>query len=206
LSIKPTFSFIADETFSRGEYILAKRDPALLPIELLSFDVKATDMAVEVIWQTASETNNDFFTIQRSADGFAWENIAYVDGAGDSFVSLSYEYIDENPLNGVAYYRLMQTDFNGDFEIFDAMAVEFVSNSTFEMSVYPNPVVDFVTVNTVPDGQNLLLMNQSGQILFNQVVFEMNTNVNMENLPAGNYFISLVDANGNKTTQMIIKK
>lgn len=94
-----------------------------LPIELLSFGARAEQDAVVVSWATAAELNNDFFTIERSSDGFNYEAIGQITGAGNSRDVLNYEFVDRAPLAGRAYYRLKQTDYNGDFERFDPKMV-----------------------------------------------------------------------------------
>jgi hypothetical protein len=95
-----------------------------LPIELLNFSAKSIDNAVQLTWATAAEINNDFFTIERSSDGNNWEIISYVYGAGNSNYVIDYEYTDEMPLEGISYYRLKQTDFDGQFEYFTSVAVD----------------------------------------------------------------------------------
>ncbi|MDG1475608.1 MAG: BNR-repeat neuraminidase N-terminal domain-containing protein, partial [Vicingaceae bacterium] len=88
----------------------------LLPIELLSYSVACTGNTVQLDWITASELNNDYFTIERSVDAINFEAIATVDGSGNSSSIHNYSWSDDNPINGTVYYRLKQTDFNGAFE------------------------------------------------------------------------------------------
>jgi len=93
-------------------------------------------------WRTASEINNDYFTIERSVDGVNFEIIDIINGAGNSNNILHYETIDSNPLEGVSYYRLKQTDYDGQFEYSSIVSVrnheETISQ---EINVYPNPVL-----------------------------------------------------------------
>lgn len=96
-----------------------------LPVELISFDATVVDEQKSVVleWETASESNNDYFTIERSVDGYNWESITSVNGMGNSSVTTRYAYKDRQPMKGVSYYRLKQTDFNGDSEFFDIRSV-----------------------------------------------------------------------------------
>jgi hypothetical protein len=96
-----------------------------LPIELLSFtpDIKAD--RIELNWTTGTEINNDYFTIERSRDMYGWEVLGFVPGAGNSSVPLSYSFSDLRPLDGLAYYRLKQTDFDGKFEYFGPIAAHY---------------------------------------------------------------------------------
>ncbi|MDQ3046826.1 MAG: T9SS type A sorting domain-containing protein [Bacteroidota bacterium] len=86
-----------------------------LPIELLSFSGKSMAEKNQLIWETATETGNDFFTIERSTDAVNFMAISDVDGAGNSTRTIRYSTNDDFPLSGVSYYRLKQTDFNGEF-------------------------------------------------------------------------------------------
>lgn len=96
-----------------------------LPIKLVDFtaSIVREETAVLLDWQTESEVNNDFFTIERSSDGYNWLAIHKASGAGSSNSLLRYEHLDENPLSGISYYRLKQTDFDGEYEYFPVRSV-----------------------------------------------------------------------------------
>jgi hypothetical protein len=97
----------------------------VLPIELLDFDPHVKENEVVIEWTTSVEVNNDYFTIERSKDGFNYEVISQIAGAGFSSMNNSYEVIDTNPLIGSSYYRLRQTDFDGQNKVFPPVAVYF---------------------------------------------------------------------------------
>lgn len=97
----------------------------ILPIELLSFVAQARPDRIDLRWTTGTEINNDYFTIERSRDLYGWEVLGHVQGAGNSSIPLSYSFNDIRPLDGVAYYRLKQTDFDGKFEYFRPVAVHY---------------------------------------------------------------------------------
>jgi hypothetical protein len=86
---------------------------APLPIELLYLDASCQGNDVILKWATATETSNDYFTVERSYDGQSFEAIAIVDGAGNSSTMNAYTTVDKSNA-GNAYYRLKQTDFNGN--------------------------------------------------------------------------------------------
>jgi len=111
-----------------------------LPIKLLSFDAQKNGDVVDLSWVTAEEINNDFFTIERSVDGQVFEELTQVQGAGTSSESRSYSTIDNDPLSGTSYYRLKQTDFNGQYEYFPMVAVDF-ENTVSTVSVVENLTV-----------------------------------------------------------------
>ncbi|MFT6278591.1 MAG: hypothetical protein ACJAU0_001413 [Flavobacteriales bacterium] len=112
---------------------------SLLPIELLSFTAEPADNHVQLNWVTASETNNSYFTIERTSDHLNFETIAIIDGAGNSTQVLNYLALDNTPLNGLSYYRLKQTDYNGDSDYSNLVPVEFNGINDFIFNVYPNP-------------------------------------------------------------------
>jgi hypothetical protein len=99
-----------------------------LPIELISFTTTLIGDFVAIEWSTASELNNDYYVIQRSADGFNWQSIDTADGAGNSSWQIDYSREDRSPLLGLSYYRLKQVDFDGAFSYSD---LQVVSNGNF---------------------------------------------------------------------------
>jgi hypothetical protein len=109
-----------------------------LPIELLSFDAKPNDNHVDLNWTTATEINNDFFTIEKSTDASTFESVGTVKGAGNSNTVLNYSMEDNNPVKGISYYRLKQTDFDGKFTYSNTRAVKF-DYENFTFNIFPNP-------------------------------------------------------------------
>lgn len=113
----------------------------LLPIELLSFTgTYKTDYNL-IEWITASEKDNDFFTIERSLDGVNWEVLHIVDGAGNSTQTKFYSFPDYTfKGNTINYYRLKQTDTHGDFEYSQIISIEASEGAKMQVKeVYPNP-------------------------------------------------------------------
>jgi hypothetical protein len=109
-----------------------------LPIQLLSFDaVLSPEKKVLLNWETATEVNNDYFTIERSGNGTTFEEIGRVKGAGNSSSLLYYSSVDANPLANLSYYRLKQTDYNGHFVYSKIDPIRLDALSAFH--VFPNP-------------------------------------------------------------------
>lgn len=94
-----------------------------LPIELISFNAGYNGSYVVIDWSVASQVNNDYYEIQRSIDVEDWELVTSIEGAGSSNTQIDYRAIDENPLLGVSYYRLSQTDYDGTTETFFPVSV-----------------------------------------------------------------------------------
>jgi hypothetical protein len=110
-----------------------------LPIELISFDAYLTNGTVALEWQTASELNNDYFTIERSSNGVDFEPIMNVDGAGNSNHIINYFETDYSPLAGTSYYRLRQVDFDGTETFSEMKTIKTYDVLATEMNLYPNP-------------------------------------------------------------------
>lgn len=129
--------------FSAGDYFTvgtkSTNDP--LPVELFNFRVSKQEETVQIQWQTASEINNDYFTVQRSEKGETFDSLTRVDGAGNSQQTRSYEAVDSQPFTGTSYYRLKQTDFDGSVAYSTIKTITFESQSSHrQIKVYPNPV------------------------------------------------------------------
>lgn len=117
-----------------------------LPIELLSFNATPVNDAVQLTWSTASEKDNDFFTVERSIDGENWENVLFVEGAGTSIHRIDYASADLRPYKGLSYYRLKQTDFDGQFTHSSAVAV-YVNSEDKEFLFATNVMGQKVDLN-----------------------------------------------------------
>lgn len=142
-----------------------------LPIELLRFAASCSNSEVTVTWTTASETNNDFFTVQRSADGTNFEDVTIVDGAGNSNSIINYSAKDYSPYGGTSYYRLKQTDFDGSSKYSEVVAVSCA-----------DAVTDFTLVNAYDQG------NGNMAVVFNAGDNEL-------------YVVTLFDARGRQITE-----
>lgn len=155
-------------------WVLADKDNPL-PVELLTFNAVCGGEKVNVNWSTASETNNDYFSVERSADAIGWDNVTYVDGAGNSNTWLYYSAVDNEPLDGVSYYRMKQTDFDGAFSYSDPVQVGCENEDAFNLiSVIPglqnNELILFFTAKedeqynvTLFDARGRLIKNLSGK-------------------------------------------
>ena len=118
---------------------------AVLPVELVDFQANLRGETVVLTWTTLSELNNDYFSIEHSKDGVQFQEIARVNGAGNSNVMNQYETTDFSPDRGINYYRLIQTDFDGTSTKSNIVNVLFEKGKT---AIYPNPVKEKLFVTT----------------------------------------------------------
>ena len=111
----------------------------IMPVELVDVTAIQEDGKVKLSWITATENNNDFFTVEKSEDGKNFDELQIVDGHGNSTYTVQYSIFDENPTYGVNYYRLKQTDFNGTFVYSKTVSVKNDIDMSGNFRVFPNP-------------------------------------------------------------------
>jgi len=175
--------------------------PNSLPVELTYFNAILDQNKVKVDWSTASQRDNDYFTIERSTDGTNFESIGKVNGAGTTTDHLDYDFTDVKPIEGLSYYRLRQTDFNGESEIFNAVSINFVISVEYLTikSVGPNPFTNSFSINYLISKASEIsvsLTNTSGLLMFSDVVYAQKGDNEYGftadgTLPPGMYFLNI---------------
>jgi hypothetical protein len=168
---------------------------SLLPIELLNFNVKVIDKDyVRIGWQTASEFNNDYFTIVRSSNGIDWEELMRVDGAGNSSALLSYLEIEHTPYTGISYYRLKQTDFDGKFSYSQIRSISMLNSEVSNLEIYPNPSRNQITIKgNKAELAQIIIYNVLGQDvtkLTKEIIHnDSELKIDLSDLKSGTYYI-----------------
>ena len=177
--------------------------PVNLPITLLNFTAAALGSQVQLRWQTASETNNDHFEVERSADARTFNWLLSVAGHGDSQLLQDYQAIDAAPFPGINYYRLKQVDKDGRFQWSNVVSVN-MNRSPVGPSIrlYPNPAsqVLYITVTSTQDlNSTLHVYNAAGtQVItrYNPLTIGVNSlSVNISDLAPGIYFCQFENMN-----------
>ncbi|MEI6123172.1 MAG: T9SS type A sorting domain-containing protein [Bacteroidota bacterium] len=176
----------------------SKKNSNPLPIQLVSFDASCGSNGVDLAWVTATETNNDYFTIERSPDAKNWGVVTTVNGAGNSNMIINYSTTDANAIRGTSYYRLKQTDFDGKSETFSPVSVVCSTGAEQALvSYYPNPFVSVVTVdlkNLTTDTGLISVYDIYGNKVFTKTVSSTELDsksfpMNLSQLAAGIYTI-----------------
>ena len=165
----------------------------LLPVTWLAFEAKNINDQREVLceWITASEQNNDFFTVERSVDGQVWIELGTVAGSGNTSEPTNYQFIDRSPAPGVSYYRIRQTDYDGQFDYSETRAVERRSSTPLE--AFPNPGNGVFKLSGYHDG-DLGVYDLSGRRV--PFTLSMSGELRLVNPAAGSYIVELLRDNG----------
>jgi hypothetical protein len=176
-----------------------------LPISLLYFSATPENDKVRLQWATASELNNDYFTIERSADGKAWEEIERVAGAGNSFQRMEYTAWDEEPVSKTSYYRLKQTDYD---EQFTYSQVHFVkTTSANEIQIYYSMLTNELIVEAQLEDSvsNINISDALGhRVLLPYTTDSGKTVFSAAGLPAGIYIVQVYTGEGVKAVKIQI--
>ncbi len=214
----PTSTYLGSATFTStcptAGY--AHACSSILPIELLSFTAKKRDKVIQLNWTTASEINNDYFTIERSIDGIDFESILTVKGAGNSHQIINYTATDPDPPFGIFYYHLKQTDYDGKFENSYVIAVENNDNRTYV--IYPNPsdgnelYIKYSSQNAAAKDEDVIISiyNVVGELVFGKLMkgnFDKPLSLIYagEHLPKGIYTVKVSCSNEVKCEKLIVK-
>ncbi|MCF8267746.1 MAG: T9SS type A sorting domain-containing protein [Ignavibacteriales bacterium] len=186
-----------------------------LPVELTSFVAKTANNSVVLIWQTTTEVDNYGFLIQRKTQITNWEEIAFVEGHGNSNSPKEYMFVDIDKLNGIVKYRLKQIDNDGAFEYSDIVEVEISSVSEFKLSQnYPNPFNPTTIIGySIPEREFVSLkvfeiLGGEVKVLVNKYQQPGNYEVNFDakDLPSGVYIYRIKSGGFSHTQKMVLLK
>ncbi|OWY21021.1 T9SS C-terminal target domain-containing protein [Sphingobacteriales bacterium UPWRP_1] len=169
-----------------------------LDVQLINFTGTVQARGNLLNWATASEVNNDFYTLYRSADGVSYQKIAQVDGKGTTSLANSYQFLDENAPNGTAYYQLAQTDFDGTSITLGTVVLRRNITSLSVVQVAPVPATSAVNVifaATATERVQISLFDVAGKLVNTRTIDATagnnNIQIAVDQLPAGVYVLSL---------------
>jgi hypothetical protein len=180
-----------------------------LPIELLSFTVNCYNQNTVIAWSTASENNNDYFTIEHSADAANWMIIKTVDGAGNSSTVKNYSFTDSITNNMVSYFRLKQTDFDGKFKYSKVITIRNCKENSAPNSlvVYPNPaggIINFLFNGDIGQVRSIEVFNVLGERVYYSGRYQ--SSIDLTNKSAGMYYVHFNLSTKTITAKIIIER
>jgi hypothetical protein len=176
-------------TIAGGPYY--SNSAVVLPVELLNFQAHPLNKIVELTWQTASEKNASHFEVQRSRDGRTFDKIGQVKANGNSAALVNYAFTDDNPLNGVNYYRLRQMDTDGKETLSNIVSVSYNAKTTLQ--VFPNPATNKLTIIGEINSE-YVIFDPLGREILRGPLSDNSTDIDVSNLPSALYFAKVKDA------------
>lgn len=194
-----------DANINDGYPYLRDKNNGVLPVSLEYFKASVEENSVALSWKTSSEINNNFFAIERSIDGFKFEEIETISGGGNSNVELYYNVTDLKPFSGISYYRLKQVDFDGTTEYFNIEAVN-VEKTLGTFDVYPNPNNgSFIISADADSGYFYSIFDSAGKLVRNGELVDYENAINLDNVSTGVYFVKIKsDTDYLNTTKIIV--
>lgn len=179
---------------------------SILPVELQAFTVMTKDNQVQLDWSTASEFNTSYFTVERSADGSQWEQLAKVAAAGTSNSALDYHFTDTQPLPGLSYYRLKQTDLDAHEMYLGTRTARTAARQSISISPVPNPgnTISIKGIAAAYGHYQLCVINAAGSIIFR--TNPGSETITLPSLVPGIYLLQLTNsADGTVTNLRYVK-
>lgn len=184
-----------------------------LPIELIDFQASISeDQQVKLLWETRTEKDNAYFTIERSIDGVLFESLLQTPAQGEG--GGQYEVYDPNPVKGINHYRLKQTDIDGQYSYSAVVEVYFDPTHIFFFNTYPNPInkseeltLEFALPHSSP--VRLELRDLQGQMVWEEdAVGTIGQNQMQFRLPdlAGGFYYLLFEAGEEKEVRKVLVK
>jgi len=197
---------------SNAGIIAASSGP--LPIELLEFKATSKTSRVLLEWSTASETNNNYFSIERSSNGIDYTAITKVKGAGTTRSYNNYSVYDTEPLDGISYYRLKQVDYDNAFKYSPIVSLDFIGSLNF--SFFPNPIKSdeelsfMLTKNNGIKEFNVSISDLSGIEIYTENILtgsESKSTFILKNLNlhAGIYLLKLQSGNSSQIKKLVVQ-
>lgn len=208
-SVNGTFTYYARD-FNSGNCIedtFIVNVSGTLPVVIASFNAVLNKDKVLLDWTTSQEQNNKYFTVERSNDGRNFSFLGRVNGAGTSAVFKTYNLVDYTPDEGVNYYRLSQTDVDGNVRFYDVKTINYKSNKNFFANVLNNGTgqVRVVIHSSHAAGVNMKVVDILGKEILNET-FSVNSGGGTKNLylNSGVYILVLLNDKGDKVSNKII--
>ena len=180
----------------------------VLPLNLISFTANCNQQKVELNWQTAAERNTKNFEVQHSTDLKQWEIVNKINAAGNSYEFLNYSSTVNVETNQLNYFRLKQNDLDGSYTYSDVVYADCNSIETTHpaINLYPNPTSQELTVNSYSMVLSAIEVTDLLGKTWLSILNPTNKAINIQNLPAGIYFLKTTDNEGLQQVAKFVKE
>jgi hypothetical protein len=181
----------------------------ILPITLLNFTAEKNGKSVLLKWTTASETNNDYFELEKSTDAINFRVVAKIKGAGYSSQLVDYSHEDSNPFTGISYYRLKQVDYDGTFSYSEIKAINFDDSGREQVQFFPNPTKGVVNITNLNANRDYVInvYDAVGKLMFSKNT--RNNNIftfSAQELASGLYTLQILSENQTVLVEKFVKE
>ena len=196
-----------DPTYVQYENLLLGLGGNILPVELTSFQGRPKVNTIDLQWVTASETNNDYFMVEKSTNGIDFKEMTEIDGRGTTTLESYYNWVDQLPNNGLNYYRLLQVDFNGDKSYSNIIVIEFEIDRS-SIQVYPNPTNKELNINLPENWEgetSIVVYDFYGKLIASFTSTSGSLTFPVDNIPAGMYRLSATNKSRILNTSFVKK-
>ncbi|MEY4905815.1 MAG: hypothetical protein RLZZ292_3630 [Bacteroidota bacterium] len=200
--LAPVYSNVASQ--NNVTFTYAQGCASVLAVEYLEpLSAESIAQGVLLHWATATERNNAFFDLERSKNGIDFEKIVTINGKNKYNKTEQYSFLDKNYFENQNYYRLRQTDTDGHFEYSNIVVVN--KEAKTKITISPNPIDDVLKINIFNEKiENAIILNANGQIVKSVQKIE-NSEINVQDLPKGIYFLELKTEHQNNAAIKFIK-
>ncbi|MGZ3838773.1 MAG: T9SS type A sorting domain-containing protein [Flavisolibacter sp.] len=175
----------------------------ILPVHFASFSGKKAGSGVQLNWEVGEETNVEKYEIQRSSNARDWTKIGEVAAANLP----SYHFQDNQPLNGLGFYRIRNVDLDGKYAY--SSIVRMNLSRTIELKAYPQPAADQITVEHGGTDKGILTLSSAGGQIVKTVGITpqtTQTTLNLTGLKSGLYILRFDDGQGGLESLKVIKQ
>jgi len=196
------YTFVDSKGFQGDAVAYTLNWGSALPVTLVSFTVRNEGQTAQLNWATTAETNSEKFDIQRSANAKEWKTIGTRAAAGESKVTVSYNFTDLSPVNGTNYYRLKMSDRDATFAFSSIKSAEFAGVG---VKLYPNPVTSTLFLKDInaTDVKELSIINASGIAVYNAKAVST-AGINVANFSNGIYVVKVVKTDGTVSNHKVV--
>jgi hypothetical protein len=175
-----------------------------LPIELSELTYTCKDNSLQLNWATATENNNDYFTIEKSMDALNFVEIGTVKGAGNSNTELNYEFTDVNLQKDVSYYRIKQTDFDDTFTYSSLISpTKCKPIFDFQFEIFPNPSATDLNIKSSVLNTKIVVLDFLGKIIFESNIETGNIVLDVSQFESGIYFVQMISEGETQSKKFI---
>ncbi len=177
----------------------------VLPLKLLDFSASCIENGTVIKWQTATQEDIDYFTIERSENGTNWEKVTRIYPSGSNNQKQDYSYVDDKILFKDIYYRLKQTDLDGEVSYSKIVNVNCKDFSNNNIKVIPNPTTGLFHLTGLIEGDVIEVFKSVGEKVNQTIATESIVSFDMTEFPVGLYYITVTNENTVNKTKMIIR-